>query len=135
VATQLSILQTYLPPNTRPINYLTHLDIHLPETIVCIRPEGLQSVAHYQRKTTGGEVVRRYKHLTGDKKRVSQHEADAYFIAIHSGRFYATCLKDYWPQSDLTTKENHCFLHPTSGMLKRKEEAWWQNTPSATPVV
>lgn len=102
---------------------------HIPSFVIGIRPEGLQSVAHYERATKGSRVVSRYKQLVPtDKHRLSQHEADAFFIGVHAGRFWATCLATHWPRTHLTTKEAHCFIDPPNSMFYRKEDAWWENT-------
>jgi hypothetical protein len=111
------------------------IDTHLikefvPKYVIGIRPEGLQSVAHYERATKGSRVVGRYKQLfPEDKHRLSQHEADSAFIGYHCGRFWATCLTNHWPRMYLTEKENHCFLEPPRSMIFRTEDAWWENQP------
>jgi Holliday junction resolvasome RuvABC endonuclease subunit len=109
---------------------------HIPEIVFMLRPERLQSIAHYERTTKGSRVVGRYKQLyPEDKRRLSQHEADAFFIAVHAGRFWATCLNSYWPKTHLTFKENHVFLEEQKGILQQKDEAWWRNELLPVTVV
>jgi hypothetical protein len=100
----------------------------IPKTVVLIRPERLQSVAHQERSTKGSRVVARYKKLyPEDKRRLSQHEADAFFIAVHAGRFWATCINNFWPRTHLTTHETPIFLESAKAIIKQEDEAWWQN--------
>jgi hypothetical protein len=124
VALQIAITFPYFHPTTRPP---TIRPAYHPRWVIQIRPERLQSIAHHQRKTTGREVVQRFKHVTECKARVSQHEADAYFLAVHGGRFWASCVKSHWDRDILTSKENHVFLQEPKGMLFQMDDAWWEN--------
>jgi len=100
---------------------------HVPPFLVFIRPEGLQSIAHYERSTNGTTVVRRYRSVSGDK-RVTEHEADAFFLAYHATRFWGTHLQSVWDKSILTEKEKYWIDLSATSMLKRTHEAWWENT-------
>lgn len=120
----------YIPGNLDPsLHYEAYqYNFPIPRVVITIRPERLQSIAHYQRSTTGGEVVRRYKHLTGEKRRLSQHEADSFYLGYHAARFWATCINSHWSRDILTQKENHVFLESTKGMLYQMDDVWWINS-------
>jgi len=135
------ILRDYLPGNTQ------RDTTHQPKYVTIITPERLQSIAHKERKTSGTEVVRRYKEFSGYQQRVTQHEADAYFLAYHGVRFVLTCLESVWPRSILEPKEVSAFLKATkvvkgkvvkgarlpdrtesTAMLEKEGTFWWKLT-------
>lgn len=98
----------------------------LPSFVVLLCPPRVQSVAHCERSTTGLVVVRRYKQLVPtDKRRLSQHEADAWFIGVHVGRFWASVLTNNWDKAILTEKERYVFLDGCKAMMTQEGEAWW----------
>jgi hypothetical protein len=127
--------------------------------VISIRPERLNSLAHNKRSVPGSEVVRAFKDKTGHQKRVTHHQADAYFLAYYGVRFMRTCLQNQWPQTILTPKERSIFLESTkevtrrvtkdekaagkkgpqktgeienTGMLHQKDYAWWNwNAPTS----
>jgi hypothetical protein len=125
-----------------------------PEFVIAIRPERLNGMVHGKRTATGSEVVKKYKEQAGDPvKRLTEHEADSYFLAYHGVRFVMSCLANqekevYWPREILSTKEKNYFLEATkkpgksrgkvvklitsqaeikTGMLYQQQEAWWRN--------
>jgi hypothetical protein len=105
----------------------SHVD-HVPSYGVAIKPPQLQSIAHGQRVTEGADVISRYREVTGDaREKISDHEADAYFIAIHAARFWATCMIGCWAEDFLSKKEKRAFLNQKTGMITRRLESWWTN--------
>ena len=105
----------------------THFD-HIPNYGVAIKPPQLQSIVHHETHTKVKTVKARYCEVSrDDRKTVKDHEADAYFIAVHSGRFWATCLQTCWGPEYLTKKETRVFLAEGTGMIHRKYESWWTN--------
>jgi hypothetical protein len=103
---------------------------HRPKYVVLVRPERLQSMAHEERSTTGTVTVERYRELTGDKSRISCHEADAYFLIYHMSRFILTCIEKVWPEDWLTMKEKEIFKLGHKPMIDRTFFEWWDNSPS-----
>jgi hypothetical protein len=146
VALQFGILFPYFCMNRRPVRLVrcpddrweeedavnsvetfSHVD-HIPNYGVAIKPQQLQSVAHHESQTKSKVVKERYREVSGDtRKGVKDHEADAFFVAVHSGRFWATCLQSHWGPEFLTKKEAKVFTAPETGMLHRKCESWWVN--------
>jgi hypothetical protein len=105
----------------------SHID-HIPNYGVAIKPPQLQSVAHHEGQTKIKIVKDRYYEVSGDtRKKVKDHEADAFFVAVHAGRFWATCLQQCWGVEFLTKKEQKIFLATETGMVHRKFESWWIN--------
>lgn len=99
----------------------------MPKFVVLLYPPRVQSVAHCERSTKGRIVVNRYKQMVPeDKHRLSQHEADAFYIGVHCGRFWATCLTECWPKSYLTEKERYVFLEGPKAMINQRNEVWWK---------
>jgi hypothetical protein len=108
----------------------SHID-HIPNYGVTLKPPQLQSVAHHQGRTESRIVKDRYREVSGDtRKKVTDHEADAFFVAVHSGRFWATCLQQCWGTEFLTKKERKIFLASETGMIHRRFESWWCNFPT-----
>jgi hypothetical protein len=107
----------------------SHID-HVPSYGVALKPPQLQSVAHHEGQTKSRIVKERYHEVSGDtRKNVKDHEADAFFVAVHSGRFWAVCLQQCWGTEFLTKKETKTFLAPDTGMIYRRFESWWTNFP------
>jgi Holliday junction resolvasome RuvABC endonuclease subunit len=105
----------------------SHID-HVPNYGVALKPPQLQSVAHHEGQTKSRVVKERYHEISGDtRKNITDHEADAYFVAVHSGRFWATCLERCWGTEFLTKKEQKTFFAPETGMVHRRDESWWCN--------
>lgn len=105
----------------------SHID-HVPNYGVAFKPPQLQSVAHHEGQTKSKIVKERYHEVSGDtRKGVKDHEADAFFVAVHSGRFWAICLQQCWGMEFLTKKEQKIFLASETGMAHRKFESWWTN--------
>lgn len=105
----------------------SHLD-HVPSYGILIKPPQLQSVAHHESQTKSKIVKERYYEVSGDtRKGIKDHEADAFFVAVHSGRFWATCLQGCWQTEFLTKKEQKIFLAAETGMANRQFESWWTN--------
>jgi Holliday junction resolvasome RuvABC endonuclease subunit len=136
VALQLGIIFPYFSTKTRQVRLFHYPDpeysivpdkAYIPPLGVAIKPQQLQSIVHHERSTKPKIVVQRYKEITGTTDKVSDHEADAYFLGVHAGRFWATCLNDYWDQDILSNKEHHVFLDSNTGMLFREGESWWMN--------
>lgn len=113
-------------------------DIFFPNAVITIAPQRLQSMAHERRSLTGTEVVKKYKSLAPNppKGRVSQHEADAFFLAYHGLRFWWT-KEGLWSKSILTAKENAIFFDTTirdlksgrriasKAMVEEEGISWW----------
>jgi hypothetical protein len=107
----------------------SHID-HVPNYGVAIKPPQLQSVAHHEGYTKSKIVKERYREVSGDtRKKVTEHEADAFFVAVHAGRFWATCLQQCWGAEFLTKREQKIFLAPETGMAHRRQESWWVSFP------
>jgi len=92
-----------------------------PKYVVLITPERLQSIAHEERSTSGTVVVQRYKERAHNppKHRITQHEADAYFLAYHGTRFIKTAIEETWNLFILSAKEKRVFLEATADVKKR----------------
>lgn len=117
---------------------------YVPPAVVTISPERHMAMAHQKRKLTGTEKVKKYKDMAAEtpKGRVSEHQADAYFLAYHGVRFWLT-LKAVWPHTILNPNETAIFhdltvRHPTTNRRlasksMRNEEGitWW--TQAAPP--
>lgn len=136
VALQLGIIFPYFGIKDRQVRLFHYPDpeysivpdkAHIPPLGIAIKPQQLQSIAHHERSTKPKTVVQRYKEITGVTDKVSDHEADAYFLGVHAGRFWATCIQEIWDQDLLTQKEYHVFLDSDTGMLFREGESWWAN--------
>jgi Holliday junction resolvasome RuvABC endonuclease subunit len=138
VALQLGIVFPYYNIKSRQVRLFRCPDFvntsftdmeFIPPLGVAIKPQQLQSIAQHERSTKPKIVVQRYREVTGLTHKISDHEADAYFLGVHAGRFWATCINDYWDQDLLTNKEHHVFLDSNTGMLFREGESWWSNIP------
>ena len=144
VAIQFGILFPYFRANHRQVrlsrcpgnqweeqncgnSVFNHVD-HIPNYGVSIKPPQLQSITHHEKSTKPSIVKQRYREVSGDnRKRVTDHEADAFFMGVYAGRFWATCLEMCWSVDFLTQKEQNVFLNPDKGMMGRKFESWWIN--------
>lgn len=89
------------------------------QAVVLLTPVRLQSLAHKERKTSGSEVVKRYKDRTGNNFRLTEHEADAYFLAYHGTRFYLTGVNPVWDKSILDEEETRIFFTAQADVKKR----------------
>jgi Holliday junction resolvasome RuvABC endonuclease subunit len=104
------------------------VDCFIPQYVIFIRPERLQSIAHHARSTTGKIVVERYhKIFITQRKRTSHHECDGAFLAYHGGRFYSTVIKDELPRTILSDKESNVFLNSANPMISDTPNSWWVN--------
>lgn len=122
VALQTLILAPYFPGSVVVAGYR-------PRWVVTVGPHLLQAAVHGERSTRSRTVVERYGRVSGDPRRkvALHHEADAYFLGIVGGRFWATCLTECWDRSILSDRERRFFLKIGTGMLFRQLDAWWQN--------
>ena len=109
------------------------LDYHIPKYVVLFSPERVQSLAHNQRKTPGSEVVKKYKELTKDTIRVTEHEADAMFIGLYAWRFINACVLNKISRVSLSKNEVSIFLEAVDkkgekkDILSNKGTMWWVN--------
>lgn len=87
--------------------------------VVLLSPIRLQVLAHREKKTAGSVVVKKYKSITGDVSRITEHAADAWFATIYGVRFYQTCVQKVWPQSILDDVEKRIFLDSTTQLKQR----------------
>jgi hypothetical protein len=110
----------------------------VPPVVVTLSPERHMAAAHEKRSLTGTEVVKKYRDLVFDKPkgRVSEHQADAYFLAYLGSRFWMT-KKGIWPRSILTPKEDAIFFDfnlrdsknqrrlASKSMINEEGSSWW----------
>lgn len=134
LATYTQIVGPWHPSN------LQSQAVYIPEYVISINPERLQSLAHRRRSTSGTEVVKKYKALAKNPPptRVSQHEADAYFLAYYGLRFLQTILLKTWPLQMLFDHEIAIFKNATkvdrkttvlisNSMEARHMQDWWKH--------
>jgi hypothetical protein len=84
-------------------------------------------MAHHEKSTKNNLVVKRFCEVSRHPLKVTDHEADAYFLGVYAGRFWATCVESYWDQEFLSEKEYKVFLDSKTGMLFREGDSWWRN--------
>jgi Holliday junction resolvasome RuvABC endonuclease subunit len=100
---------------------------YVPSMVVGVNPAQLQSMAHHEKKTKRTVVVRRFHEVSHYYTKITDHEADAYFLGIHAGRFWASCVNQYWDQGLLTKREYRVFLDSKTGLLFNEGDSWWRN--------
>jgi hypothetical protein len=122
------VLQHYLPD--RGVG-------HQPRYVVLLHPARLHSLA-YQGVGKGATatVDTYYEHAQDPPARVTEHEADAYFLAYYGARFLRSCVEPH-PDHALTPEEVRCFRTVTArnprtkvktvtAMSHQENIAWWR---------
>lgn len=125
------------------------------EAVLTIPPSKLRSVAHQASKKTKGQkitkaiVKQRYRdvRLLPKKTRLTDHEADAFFLAYHGIRFWMTCVTNQWSKNILTPAEVRAYItgtgknprtkieHSTALIKSEGDQWWWRKlTTTATPT-
>jgi hypothetical protein len=118
-----------------------------PQVIITISPERHMSLAHQRRSLTGTEKVKAYRKFATEipKGRVSEHQADAFFLAYHGTRFWLV-KTGRWPSSILTPHEQAIFFdstvrHPKTNrriaskhMSDEVGRSWWIVMPEVLKV-
>ncbi len=124
-------------------------DWYLPQAVITIPPPKLRSIAHGGRKYKGKVVTKavvkdRFREARGlpKKTRVTDHEADAFFLAYHGLRFWKTCVVRDWPLEALSREETQAFLHSkgknprtkiehSTALLDGEGDGWWRINDSS----
>lgn len=128
LATYTQIVAPWHPSNHQSVA------AYVPEHVISINPERLQSLAHRRRSTSGTEVVKKYKALAKNPPtRVTQHEADAYFLAYYGVKFLHTVLLKTWPEALLFDHEVAIYKNATK--VDRKTTTLISNSMEARHMV
>jgi len=116
---QFALIVQNLIPNA---GFQRRPEFHYPEYVAVVRPERLNSLAYQKRKTTGTETVQKYVEATqrerGHEKRVTQHEADAFFIGYYATRFIKTSVLHEWPSECLFPREARIYQTATKDVME-----------------
>lgn len=101
---------------------------HVCPGVVQFSPERLQSMAHFEKSTSGSTVVERYKNTNlKPRKGASHHEADAWFLAYHASRFWACYVDSIWSKDILSSKELSTFEKNNHDVYSSVLDLWWRN--------
>jgi len=122
VALQYLLTSAFIEPNDLDLQLLGN---HLPEYVVLIRPERLQSLAHNQKTTADSVVVTRATEVWPKRMFAVDHMADAAFLAYFGARFVKVCLEKTWLPKILGTQEVSVFITSPKPMMKCENTSWW----------
>jgi hypothetical protein len=110
-------------------------DTGVPRWVVVLHPARLASLAREDAKPTARSLKARYRRDTGDERRCSEHEVDAFFCAHFGTRFLRSLVVGDWPRANLTEAEQEAFLFGTKrsrsgdieevALLARRGHDWW----------
>lgn len=103
----------------------TLLGDHLPEYVILIRPERLQSLAHNEKTTHESTVITRASEVWPTKGFAVDHIADAAFLTYFGTRFVKVCLEKKWAPNVLSSQELSVFLTSPKPMSKYEDSNWW----------
>jgi hypothetical protein len=125
-----------------PILSIRVIEPHQPKYVVIITPERHMSAAHGKRSLTGTDKVKAYRDQAPNppKSRVSEHQADSFFLAHLGTRFILTTITKQWPDSILSDREYSIFINASgrrntgrslSGTPMKDQEglSWWNTRP------